>query len=91
MKKAKLMLSVIAILAVVGGAAAFKAKAFSTLSYCYSSTYTAAAPKTAAAGSIVVLGSTVKYYYTTTSNFNACLATTVLPSTKTATTIQAEE
>jgi hypothetical protein len=69
MKKAKLMLTSIAILAVVGGALAFKAKSAYTSKFCTSTT-SGTCPGAFAAGQAG--GTGTQYYYVVTNNANNC-------------------
>lgn len=77
MKKAKIMLLTIAVLATVGGALAFKAKAFGTKDYCYSITNVqppvgdCTIPKVQGLAHPLV-SEEFKAYYTTTTNTLLC-------------------
>ncbi|MDR3716745.1 MAG: hypothetical protein P4L51_28390 [Puia sp.] len=75
MKKAKIMLTGIAVLAVVGGALAFKAKMSTSPAYCYLSSNTegtCTAFIDAHLSSFKDNGATPVYYYATTTNTASC-------------------
>ncbi|MDR3716746.1 MAG: hypothetical protein P4L51_28395 [Puia sp.] len=79
MKKAKIMLAGIAVLAVAGGALAFKAKMQSSPAYCYISSNTAGTCTTfipAHVSSFKDNGATPVYFYTTTNNTVHCTINT---------------
>ncbi len=75
MQKVKIMLSAITVLAVVGGALAFKAKTFGAV-YCYRTTQGGAGRCTAGITTsfCVPMANTPArtYFYTTTTNATAC-------------------
>jgi hypothetical protein len=73
MKRAKIMLVAIAVLATVGGALAFKAQKFGSTKYCYTitddpKTGTGACPEFTADSKITAIGAIDIWYTTTTGN-----------------------
>jgi len=68
MKRVKVMLTAIAVLAVVGGALAFKAQKFSLRKICYGTTTEAALCQTFAETSTITNVGSESFYYTQVPN-----------------------
>ena len=81
MKKVKIMLMLIAMFAVVGGALAFKVRKFNVM-YCISLTYTGVHPF-GLVGKKTDVAPSLRYYYTPTINMVNCPNLTTLISTST--------
>ncbi len=80
MKKAKVLLASIAILATVGGVFAFKAKSSFGPKIFYNTTYSASCPRTITAGELTALNHGVFNAYATTASSGCYTLTGVLTS-----------